>query len=178
MQKARKHLRKSKAFSLIELIAAVSSAAILVLAVAVFLGNGQRNWNHLFERVYGQTVTDSFVAHKIFDAICRKASTRKVVVEDNGQTLELYYWDAGSSEPTPENHARFYLSDDELYVRHGKMQPGTWQPDHENVGEPLLVTAGLESVKFTTQGTSVQMYLTYADETLMPVICSTVPHNQ
>ncbi|MBL7214936.1 MAG: hypothetical protein ISS71_04585 [Phycisphaerae bacterium] len=177
MTKKLKNPRAAGGFNLIELVIVIASAAILTLTVGVFLGNGQKSWNHLFNRVYGDMAIDSFTAHKVFDSICRKASLRKYVIEDEGQTLELYYWDSGSSALTPENYARFYSVDNVLYVRHGKLQAGTWQPDTSTALTPINIANNVESIKFETQGTSIRMFLAYTGENTMPVVCSTVRHN-
>ena len=177
MIKSREKKRQQKGFTLIELVIVIAIAAMMTLGVGIFLADGQRGWNRLFSRVYGDATVDGFAAHRVFDSICRKASSRKYVIGEDGDTLELYYWDSGSSASTPENYAQFYLQDDELYVTHGNLESGTWQPDTSTSTTPILIASQVESVKFDTKGTSVQMFLTYADEATMPVVCSTVRHN-
>lgn len=164
-------------FTLIELVIVMASAAMLTLTIGVFLANGQRNWNRLFNRVYRDTIVDGFAAHRVFDSICRKASLKKYVIGEDADTLEVYYWDSGSSASTPENYAQFYLSNDVLYVRHGELQAGTWQPDIATATAPINVASQVKSVKFRAQGTAIQMFLAYNDENTMPVVCSVVRHN-
>ena len=177
MAKVSKKSRTTKGFNLLELTIVIACASILTLMVGIFMADGQRNWNRLFGRVYGDTAVDSFAAHKTFDTICRKASLRKYVIGEADDTLELYYWDLGSSASTPENYAQFYLLDDVLYVQHGELQSGTWQPDTSTALTPVNIANQVESVKFEAQGISIQMFLTYIDEDAMPVVCSTVRHN-
>ena len=177
MKKELKKLRVTNGFSVIELVIVIATAAILIFSVGVFMGNVQGNWNHLFCRVYKNTAVDSFAAHRVFDTICRKASLQKCVIGDNDDTLEVYYWDLGSSASMPENYAQFFLSDDVLYVQHGKLQTGTWQPDTSTALTPINIANHVESVKFETRGTSIQMYLTYIDEDAAPLVCSTIRHN-
>ena len=75
-----RHLR---GFTLIEMMVVIALAGVMTLGVGIFLANGQRNWNRLFGRVYGETAIDGFAAHKAFDSVCRKASTRKYVIGDS-----------------------------------------------------------------------------------------------
>ena len=169
--------RHKKGFTLTELIIGIAIAAMMIWGVGIFLADGQRGWNRLFGRVYGDATVDGFAVHRAFDSICSKASSRKCVIGAGGDSLELYYWDLGSFASTPENYAEFYLQGDQLYVRHGDLTSGTWQPDTSTSTTPIKIASQVESVKFDTKGTSVQMFLRYADETTMPVVCSTVRHN-
>ena len=176
MRKLFKNKKVRKGFNLIELIIVIAAGAILTVTIGIFLADGQRNWNSLYQRVYDHSVVDSFAVHNVFDSICRKASLRKYIINNEGDSLEVYYWDSGSSASTPENYARLYLDGNVLYVEHGKLQSGTWSPDISNAGSPIQIADGIESVKFDAQGTSMQLFLTYQDNT-MPLVCSTVRHN-
>jgi len=176
MKKSLTTIQQASGFTLIEVIIVIALAALMTLGVGIFLADGQRGWNRLFSRVYGDEIVDGFAAHEVFDSICRKASTRKCIIGDDGETLEVYYWDSGSTAATPENYAQFYLDGDELYVQHGQLQSGTWQPGGSSK-LPIKLAGGIESVKFDSQGTSIQMFLTYTDDDTMPIVCSTVRHN-
>ncbi len=177
MRKLFKNKKVRKGFNLIELIIVIAAGAILTVTIGVFLANGQRNWNSLYRRVYGDSAVDGFAAHKVFDSICRKASLRKYVIGDDSDTLELYYWDAGSTASTPENYGRFYVQDNVLYVEHGLLQSGSWSPDTFAASTVIQIASQVESVNFDIQGTSIQMFLTYEGEDTMPVISSAVRHN-
>jgi prepilin-type N-terminal cleavage/methylation domain-containing protein len=177
MTESPKKTKRASGFTLIEMAVVISLAALMTLGVGIFLADGQRGWNRLFSRVYGETAVDGFAAHKVFDSVCRKASSRKHVIGAGGDTLEVYYWDTGSTASTPEQYARFYLEGDELYVQHGALQSGTWQPGSPS-GSPVKIAGGIESVTFDARGTSLQMFLTYTDEETMPIVCSTVRHNK
>lgn len=162
---------------MMEILVVISMAGILTLGAGVLLANGQKSWNRSISRVYGDSAVDGFVVQKAFDTVCRKASTRKYVLSEDADSLELYYWDGSSSATTPENYARFYKADDEVFVVHGKTLDGTWQPDESTSTTGIKLASDVESLKFTIQGTSVQMFLSYTDEDLMPVVCSSVRHN-
>jgi prepilin-type N-terminal cleavage/methylation domain-containing protein len=164
-------------FTLIEVMIVIAIAGIITLGVGVLLANGQKSWGSLSERVYGDSAIDSFAVQKAFDAVCRKSSLRKYVLNGAANSLELYYWDTSSTASTPENYARFYLNDEDMFVEYGTTQTGTWQPDTGASVTTIKLARDVESLKFTVQGTSVQMFLNYIDEKMMPVVCSSVRHN-
>jgi prepilin-type N-terminal cleavage/methylation domain-containing protein len=165
-------------FSLIEIVVAIAIVGVVTLGVGVLLANGQTNWRTLTERVYGDAAVDSFAAQKAFDTVCRKASLRKYTLSEDADALELYYWDDRSGASTPENYARFYQQGNTVFVEYGKTQSGSWSPDTEELVDTVKLAEGIQSLTFSVQGTSVQMFLNYTDATLMPVVCSSVRHNQ
>ncbi|MHC5141049.1 MAG: type II secretion system protein [Planctomycetota bacterium] len=164
-------------FTLTEVVTVIAMVGIITLGVGILLANGQKSWGTLFGRVYGDSAVDSFAAHKAFDTVCRKSSRRKHVLSESGDFLELYYWDHASTASTPENYARFYQNHKEMVVEYGKMQTGTWQPDAGTSGAPVTLARDVESLTFAVEGTSVQMFLNYSDAAKMPVVCSSVRHN-
>jgi len=169
---------QSGGFTLTEVVVAIAMVGIVTLGVGVLLGNGQKSWGRLCGRVYGTSAVDSFASQKAFEAVCRKASLRKYDLSEAGDSLELYYWDDGSTASTPENYARFYQSGEDAFVRYGKMQSGMWQPDEDASATTVKIAGGVELLKFTVQGTSVQMFLSYIDNERMPVVCSAVRRNE
>jgi len=168
---------RNNGFTLIETLVVIALAGILTVGVGVLLADGQKSWNRSFDRVYGDSAVNGFTAQAAFEAVCRKASTRKYVLGDGGASLELYYRDDDSTASTPENYARFYLSNNELFVEYGLMQTGTWRPDSSGTTSTVKLAGDVETLKFTAQGTSVQMYLDYTGPDITPVVCSCVRHN-
>lgn len=169
---------RCKGFTLTEVVVVIAMVGIMTVGVGVLLANSQKSWGTLFGRVYGDSAIDSFAAQKAFDTVCRKASLRKHVLSESGDSLELYYWDDASTASTPENYARFYQSDEDVFVEYGKTQSGTWQPDMETDPTTIQIARDVDSLKFTFEGTSVQMYLNYTEANIMPVVCSSVRHNE
>ena len=164
--------------TLIEVVVVIAMVGIMTLGAGVLLANGQKSWGTLFGRVYGDSAIDSFAAQKAFDTVCRKASLRKHVLSEASDSLELYYWDGSSAASTPENYARFYQSGEEVFVEYGKTRTGTWQPDTETDPTTIQIARHVDSLKFTFEGTSVQMYLNYTDADMTPMVCSSVRHNE
>lgn len=167
----------NNAFTLTELVVVIAIAGIITLGIGVLLANSQKSWGQLFNRVYGDSASDSFVIQRAFDTVCRKASTRKYDLSDSGDRIQLYYWDSGSTAATPENYARFYQSENDVLVEYGQLQTGTWQPDTGQSTTTVTLASNIDSLKFTVEGTSIQMFLTYLDNDLLPVVCSSVRHN-
>ncbi len=167
-----------RGFTLTELVAVIAMVGIMTLGAGVLLANSQKSWGNLFTRVYSDAAIDSFAAQKAFDTVCRKASLRKHVLSEDADSLELYYWDDSSTAAIPENYARFYQSDEELFVEYGKTQTDTWQPDTDIDPTTIQLARNVDSVKFTLEGTSVQMYLNYTDADMTPMVCSSVRHNE
>lgn len=167
-----------KAFSLMEMVVVIAIAGILTLGIGVLLANSQSNWNRLVGRVYSDQVTDSFAIQNVFDRICRKSTLSKQVLGDDADSLELYYWDADSVSSVPENYAIIYQSDETVFVEYGKLQSGTWQKEDSEPTSTIMIARGVDTLKFTVTGTSVQMYLAYTDPDILPVICSSVHRNK
>ncbi|HOK94843.1 MAG TPA: prepilin-type N-terminal cleavage/methylation domain-containing protein [Anaerohalosphaeraceae bacterium] len=164
-------------FTLIELMTAIALVSIVILSIGFLLADGQRALARQRSRVFSDAAADGFAIQKVFDAVCRKASMRKAVIADEGRTLELYYWNAGSTASSPENYARFYQSDRDVFIQHGRLLPGTWQPDADAPVSTILLARQVDTIAFVAEGTSVQMFLTFEDPDLMPVVCSSVRHN-
>lgn len=178
MLKKNKKGSAAKGYNLIEMMVAMLAASVLLFAIGAFMGNGQKTWNRLFAKVHGETTVDGFAAHGAFQTICRKASVRKCVISEDGEMLELYYWDKDSTAPVPDNYAQFYLSDEALFVEHGKLKSGTWQSDPSQGTSTIQIANRVKTVAFQSNGAAMHMHLTFLDENTMPVVCSSIRHNQ
>ncbi len=66
----RKH-RTQRGFTLIELAMAAAISTIVILGVGVLLVDSQRGWIRMYNRIYSDVVTDSYVARKTFDVVIR-----------------------------------------------------------------------------------------------------------
>jgi prepilin-type N-terminal cleavage/methylation domain-containing protein len=170
--------KTSKAFTLIEMAVAMLIVSLLTFGAGTLLAGGQRNWNVLYGRVYGDPAVDGFLVQRVFDSVCRKASLRKCVLSENRDSLEVYYWDEASIAETPENYARIYLEDSEVYVEHGKLCIGSWDVDSQAESTTMRIAQQVSSLAFELKDKAVRMYLTYEDEKILPVISSAVRHNK
>ena len=171
------HQHHIKGFTLAETVVAIAAVSILTLGMGILLAHSQQNWGRLYGRVYSASATDSFAIQQTFDTVCRKASLSRYAMSESGDSLELYYWDKDSTASTPENYARFYQNANAAVVEYGVLQDGTWQPDITESTTTVTLASQVQSLKFTVEGTSAQMILTYVDTDVLPVVCSSVRHN-
>lgn len=170
-------LQHRRGFTLIELVTGTVLVMMVVLIVGTLMVYGQKHWTTLFGRVYRQEAVDTFTVHRAFDSICRKATYRKAVLGSNNRSLELYYWQPGSTAAIPEHYARFYLSGTDFMIEYGRTRPDAWLPDDSQPVRQFTAATRVADVRFELQGQAVQMILHYLDDTLPLSICSSVRHN-
>ena len=172
MRKKRVAMRQG--FTVVELMVATVIAAIVIGTVSFIAADSQRGWNMMYNRIYSDVVTDGYVARKAFDAVIRKASGEKFLVDTNGDWIEVYYYEDANSTYV-DRYARFYESDGDLNVEYGQM-------DSDEVKATLSVENICQNVSncvFKAAGRSAQMILTLdnGSQTATVMSCS-VLHNE
>ncbi len=166
----KKRLTASRGLTLIEMIFAIAIMVIVVLAIGIALVDGQRGWNIQYDRIYSDVVTDGYVARRKFDVVLRRASRDKLLLDDAGSWVEVYYY-ADDTSTVVDRYARFYVADGNLNVEYGQLDP--------------KVTLSVETVcgnvsgcTFEQLGRSIQMILKLDNGTQTnTVISSAVTHN-
>ena len=83
---------------LIEVVITIVLSSIVVLATGVVLVDNQHGWNQMYNRANSDIVTDSYVARKAFDAVIRKASGEKFLLDEAGSWIEVYYYQDEDSD--------------------------------------------------------------------------------
>ena len=165
-----KKLTTPRGFTVIELIIAIAIMVIVVLAIGIALVDGQRGWSIQYDRIYSDVVTDGYVARKKFDAVIRRASGERLLLDDAGSWVEVYYYASGSS-PIVDRYARFYVANDALNVEYGQLSPKTTLSVE-------TVCGNVSSCVFKQAGESVQMILKLDDgDRDNTIVCSAVTHN-
>jgi len=163
-------------FTLVEMMTTIAISTIVIMGIGIVLVDSHRLWNDMYNRIYSDVVTDGYVARKVFDTIVRKASCEKLLVDENGNWLEVYYYHNLSSS-TPDCYARFYYEDGgenngRLNVEYGRVDPR----------ETLSIYTVCENVSacsFKGIGRSAQMILTLNDgNQTITVVSSAVMQNQ
>jgi len=139
---------------LIELMASMAAALILVMAVGVLLDGGNRAWLSAYQSAHGQVHEDAQTLVASFGSIGRKANRGSYFLYDlNGGTLapmtppanqseavvfgdavEFRYWDVPldtsdthslmDATKTATAYALFYLDGDQLKLDQGPYPPG------------------------------------------------------
>jgi prepilin-type N-terminal cleavage/methylation domain-containing protein len=159
-----------RGFTLVEVVISTVLAGIVVFSVGVVLVDGPRGWRVMYDRINSDVVTDGHVATKMFEAVVRKADGENFLVDDNGNWIEVYYYEDEGSV-VADRYVRFYEADGELNVEYGKLCPKqtlSVQPVCGNVSDCV----------FRVAGRSAQMILTLDDGTQAnTVVACGVMHN-
>jgi len=148
---SKKRLSASRGFTLTELVAGIAIMVFVVLAIGMALVDGQRGWNHMYDRIYSDVVTDGYVARRKFDAVLRKASGETFSLAGNGSWVEVYYY-ASDASAVLDRYARFYTSGRKLNVEYG-------QPNPRSTLNIETVCANVSGCTFQQLGRSIQMVL-------------------
>ena len=166
----KRRLTASKGFTLIELIIAMAIMLMVVLAIGMALVDGQRNWSTQYDRIYSDVVTDGYVARRKFDTVMRTASKEKVLLDDAGSWVEVYYY-ANDDSAVVDRYARFYTDNGNLNVEYGQLNP-------KETLSVETVCGNVSGWMFEQIGRSIQMILTLDNGTRTnTVISSAVTHN-
>jgi hypothetical protein len=153
----KKRLTASQGFTLIELLIAMAIMIIVILAIGMALVDGQRGWNYMYDRIYSDVVTDGYVARRKFDAVLRKASREKFLIDPAGGWVEVYYY-ASDASTAVDRYALFSTSGDKLNVEYGKLlNPG--QTNSKATDTIETVCENVSSCTFVQLGRSIQMIL-------------------
>jgi prepilin-type N-terminal cleavage/methylation domain-containing protein len=163
--------RPKSGFTLIELLVTMVIMLIVGLAVGVVIVDGQTGWNNMYDRLNSDIVTDGYVARKKFDSVMRSASREKSLVAGDGSWIEVYSY-ASPSSTVLDRYSRFYVSDGDLNLEYGQIDPRATLSVETVCGNVLSCT-------FQQIGTSIQMTLKLDDnEHTNTIVSSAVTHNQ
>jgi hypothetical protein len=146
-----KKLTTARGFTLIELITATAIMIFVILAIGMALVDGQRGWNQMYDLMYSDVVTDGYVARRKFDAVLRKASREKFLIDPAGSWVEVYYYAADTSTVL-DRYARFYTSGGKLNIEYGQLDP-------KSTLSNKTVCENVSSCMFNQLGRSIQMVL-------------------
>ena len=170
-----KKLTAQRGFTLIELAVVTAMSTIVIFGIGVVLVDSQRGWHRMYNRVYSDVVTDSYVARKAFDAVVRKSSIKRYELGSNGEFVEVYYYQNLNSTRI-DRYARFYTNGEELMVNHGGLDA---TGNKEGNPSTMTLAHNVEAVYFSVAGNCVQMILMLDnDRETMTVTCSAVRHNK
>lgn len=146
-----KKLISARGFTLIELITATAIMIFVILAIGMALVDGQRGWNQMYDRMYSDVVSDGYVARRKFDAVLRKASREKFLIDPAGSWVEVYYF-ATDASTVLDRYARFYTSGGKLNIEYGQLDP-------KSTLSNKTVCENVSSCTFNQLGRSIQMVL-------------------
>lgn len=138
--------------TLVEVIMASAVALVVFAGIAALLVDGQRGWNSMYARAYGDVVTDGYVATKFFDALMRKAEGDAFTISPGGDSVEVCYY-ATDESTTADRYALVSLSGTELNVEYGQLDPRATLSAE-------TVCSNVSSCVFKQVGRSIEMILT------------------
>ena len=166
-----KRTRAPRGFTLVELMITTVIMIIVGLAIGVVIVDGQTGWNTMYDRMNSDVVTDGYVARKKFDVIMRSASRGQSLVAGDGSWIEVYSY-ASPSSTVVDRYSRFYVSDGDLNLEYGQLDPRATSSVDTVCGNVINCT-------FKQVGTSTQMTLTLDNGThTNTIVSSAVTHNQ
>jgi hypothetical protein len=156
--------KKRKGLTLVELAMTIVISLIIVLTVAIALVDSNKAWGRMYGDVFSDTAVESLCANKTFDSFVRKASSENISIDPAGNWVEVYFYSSDSS-PNPDRYARFYLQNEELVLDWGVRTP------KETIGLQTLCH-NVSNCKFSSEGRSVQMFLTLDDDNRSVTVAS------
>ncbi|MGB2865478.1 MAG: prepilin-type N-terminal cleavage/methylation domain-containing protein [Sedimentisphaerales bacterium] len=164
-------LRAPRGFTLVELMITTVIMLIVGLAIGVVIVDGQTGWNTMYDRMNSDVVTDGYVTRKKFDTVMRSASRAQSLIAADGSWIEVYSY-ASPSSTVVDRYSRFYVSDGDLNLEYGQVDPrSTLSVD--------TVCGTVTACTFQQAGTSTQMTLTLDNGTQTnTIVSSAVTHNQ
>lgn len=158
-------------FTIIELVITTAIMVIVGFAIGVVIVDGQTGWNHMYDRINSDVVTDSYVARRKFDSVMRSASRGRFVLDSAGNWIEVYYY-ANYHSVALDRYARFYTADGDLNLEYGQLNP------RATLGVETICS-NVSGCVFKQIGRSIQMVLTLDNGTQTnTIVSSAVTHNQ
>lgn len=160
------------AFTIIELVIVVGFISLVLFAgIGIVLCDTQRGWNRMYDRMYSDVITESYVARRVFDREVRKASCETYSLDPAGSWIEVYSY-ADSNSAVVDRYSYFYVDNGCLKLEYGKISPR--EPIHTSP-----VCENVTSCVFKAIGRSAQMILTLGqDSQTVNITSSSVMQNQ
>lgn len=165
-----------RGLTLIELIAAIGTSSIVMLAAAILISSGYKGWNQIYNNANCESrlgAMDTMIALGTIGRKSNKMDYRLYEVDDatfervepladpeeilTGQAIEFRYWDteldAGLMVPdvNATAYALFYLANGRLKVDHGPYPPGAIDGSKHRI-----TGAGISTTTLAQDVTSVE----------------------
>jgi len=162
------------AFTLTELVISAVASVIVISTVGIILADSHRGWNKMYMRVYGDVVTDAYVAKKAFNAVVRESSVKRIELGDDGEFVKVYYYQDLTSEEL-DRYAKFCTTGEKLLVDCGVPAAG----ESSETLYTIVLAHNVKAANFSVNGASVQMILKLDNgKEALTVTCSAVRHNK
>ena len=167
----RREPRAPRGFTIVELMITSVIMVIVGLAIGVVIVDGQTGWNVMYDRINSDVAMDGYAARKKFDVVMRSASRGQSALGSDGSWIEVYSY-ATSASTVVDRYWRFYVSDGDLNLEYGELEPRvTLQVE--------TVCGNVSACAFRQVGQAVQMTLTLDNGTQTnTIVSSAVAHNE
>lgn len=164
----KKQLFKS-GFTLVELMISMAVMVIISLAIGAVVVDGQNGWSRMYDNIHSDIFTDSYVVRKKFESLMRRASGEKIYIENQNQSVEVYYYSDGSA--TIDRYMSFYKSGENMILEYGLLSP-------KSALNSDIICGNVSECTFLQIGRSVQLILVLDDGTQTnTVVTSAMAHN-
>jgi type II secretory pathway pseudopilin PulG len=163
--------RVLRGFTVVELMITTVIMVIVGLAIGVVIVDGQRSWNVMYDRINSDVAMDGYAARKKFDVVMRRASRSQSILAGDGSWIEVYSY-ATSASATVDRYWRFYVSEGDLNLEYGELEPRvTLDID--------TVCSNVSACTFRQVGQAAQMTLRLDNGTQAnTIVSSAVMHNE
>ena len=163
--------------TLIEMMVAMLASSVMFLAITGVLAGNHRQWNQTYDRVYGPVVTDAYITRLTFARVVREASVAfcdSMEGMDSSMTLYLY----ASDPPVLRRYATFSLSNGDLILEEGDLQPDTLPPTPSNRDSTQVLAHHVTRCDLWRTGPCIHLAMTIDDgRTELPIAMTAKRHN-
>ena len=164
-------LSRQSGVTLVEVTVVCAMVAICILAVGVVFSDSHKSWNQTYQRAYCDPMIESHVAAKTFEAVIRRATCERFLLDNSGQYIEVYYF-ATETSPKVDQYAKMYTSGGTFFLEFGETSP------RETLGI-IPVCDNVVSCTFSGAGRCIRMHMTLTDNDHdVSLIASAIPQNQ
>jgi prepilin-type N-terminal cleavage/methylation domain-containing protein len=152
-------------FTLIELMTVVIIVAVAIIGMTSVIADAQRGHRQMYERVFGDVVSDAYATRRAFDRVVRKSSIRYYMIDDDpsavsGNTsVTVYYYDDPQTSLVLDKYCRFEVAGTELAAYYGDLVPGTFNPQGSETRALLAQNVTYSEFSVTGMGVAVRMML-------------------
>ncbi len=166
---AKKKITSRSGFTLVELMITMTIMIIASLAIGAVIVDGQNSWSNMYDKIHSDIFTDGYVVRKKFDSLMRRASGEKIFIENQNQSVEVYYYSDGAT--TTDRYMRFYKSNNNMVLEYGTLSP-------KSAINTEIICGNVSKCTFHQVGRSVQLILMLDNGTQQnTVITSAIAHN-
>jgi len=157
-------------FTLIELMMVIIIVAIAIIGMSSVIADAQRGHRQMYERVFGDVVSDAYATRRAFDRVVRKSSIRYYMIDadpsavSGNTSVTVYYYDDPQTSLVLDKYCRFEVEGTELAAYYGNLAPGTFNPQGSETRARLAQNVTYSEFSVIGTGVAVRMMLRLDNE--------------